>query len=89
MLSLEKQVSYSAEVGEGHCRQKTEQRGPKGSLRGVQGCHLVKGSTGEAGKGDWGQTMKGSECQPKLNSEDNGTPSKVSKRRGTIRNGHG
>ena len=28
---------------------------------------------------DWGQIRKGSECQPKLDSEDNGKPSKVSK----------
>lgn len=59
-------------------------------MRGVMRCHLVEGGTGEAGEGDWGQTMKGSECQPKLNSEDNGNPSKVSNwRRGTIRDGHG
>ena len=62
----------------------------RGSLRGMLGCHLVEGRTGEAGKGDWGQTMKDSECQPKLNSKDNGNHSKVSKwRRGNIRDGHG
>lgn len=61
----------------------------KGSLRGLLGCHLVKGRTDKAGEGGWGQTMKGSECLPTLNSEDNGNPSKVSKwRRETTRDGH-
>lgn len=64
-------------------------RGPKaGSLRGCAGdgkvpmclgCCLVKGRTNEVGEVGWGQTMKGSECQLKLHSKNNGKPSKISK----------
>lgn len=35
---------------------------------------LVKGRTNKVGEVGWGQTMKGSECQPKLYSRDNGKP---------------
>lgn len=36
--ALSNGYAFSAEVGEGHCRQKIKQRGPEeGSLRGVLG----------------------------------------------------